>query len=239
MWCKGRESLGKLTPQQREKAMRETVGDEKVLKNSQDPGARDVDPDWNLKDITSIRQSFLDRFKLRVETDLHKQQLEGVNGGAEDRDIIRAAAQRQAPNRAATLIYYNSLMEEMLDLGSESRARNTVHRKATKDTVDAMTKLTVVPKPSKISISDVIAQADEQRVASEDYLDLLRSEPVVLNRAVNMLNASRPELVPGDHGRILPLLADRYLRIAFLEVMSNAVKIVSKKKFISPGVHPC
>ncbi|KAK6376251.1 hypothetical protein LTR81_027841 [Elasticomyces elasticus] len=96
-----------------------------------------------------------------------------------------------------------------------------------------MAKLTVDPKPPKASISDVIAQADEQRVASEDYLDLLRSEPVVLNQAVNMIEASRPELVPDDRGRILPLIADRYLSIAFLEVLSNAVKIISTWDYIT------
>ncbi|KAK5733716.1 hypothetical protein LTS12_026871 [Elasticomyces elasticus] len=243
--------------------MRETVGDGKVLKNSQDPG------------VGMLR-----------ETDLHKQQLEGVNGGPSDREIIRAAARRQAPDRVskwafftdlgkdygqwiepngaegrrsteemaasfplvvvpeheamclitrqtATLVYYNDLIEEILDLGTESRARNIVGRKATKDTVGAMAKLTVVPKPVKISISDVIAQADEQRVASEDYLDLLRSEPVVLNQAVNMINSSRPELVPDDRGRILPLFGDRYISIAFFEVMSNAVKIISTWDYIT------
>ncbi|KAK4890230.1 hypothetical protein LTR49_028744, partial [Elasticomyces elasticus] len=253
----------KFTPEQREKAMRETVGDGKVLKNSQDPG------------VGMLR-----------ETDLHKQQLEGVNGGPSDREIIRAAARRQAPDRVskwafftdlgkdygqwiepngaegrrsteemaasfplvvvpeheamclitrqtATLVYYNDLIEEILDLGTESRARNIVGRKATKDTVGAMAKLTVVPKPVKISISDVIAQADEQRVASEDYLDLLRSEPVVLNQAVNMINSSRPELVPDDRGRILPLFGDRYISIAFFEVMSNAVKIISTWDYIT------
>ncbi|KAK5712196.1 hypothetical protein LTR17_018062 [Elasticomyces elasticus] len=91
----------------------------------------------------------------------------------------------------------------------------------------------IVPKPLKASISDVIAQADEQRVASEDYLDLLRSEPVVLNQAVNMIEASRPELVPDDRGRILPRLADRYLSVAFFEVMSNAVKIISTWDYIA------
>ncbi|KAK4901886.1 hypothetical protein LTR49_027193 [Elasticomyces elasticus] len=282
----------KFTPEQREKAMRETMGDGNVLKNSRDPGvgmlrgARDVKPDRNLVDITSTPQFFLDWLKFPAETDLHKQQLEGVNGGPGDREIIRAAAQRQAPNRVskwaffhdlgkdysqwmepngaegrrsteemaarfplvvvpeheairlitrqtATLVYYNDLIKEILDLGTESRARNTVGRKATKDTVGAMAKLTVVPKPLKISISDVIPQADEQRVASEDYLDLLRSEPVVLNQALNMIHGSRPELVPDDRGRILPLFGDRYLSVAFFEVMSNAVKIISTWDYIA------
>ncbi|KAK3615295.1 hypothetical protein LTR56_026680 [Elasticomyces elasticus] len=48
-----------------------------------------------------------------------------------------------------------------------------------------------------------------------------------------MIEASRPELVPDDRGRILPLIADRYLSIAFLEVLSNAVKIISTWDYIT------
>ncbi|KAK5731631.1 hypothetical protein LTR17_011223 [Elasticomyces elasticus] len=273
------------TLKQRETAMRETVGDGKVLRNSRDPGLdglREITPDWNLEDIVSTPEFFLDRLKFRVETDLHHQQFNGVSGGPGDREIIRTAVQRRQrrmadgkdhwamfmdfdkdygrwakPNGAAgttaaegmaaryplgmmpayeampflnrqmtTYIFYNHLIEEILDLGSNSRAKKTPGKKSTKDTADAMAKLTIVPKPLKASVSEVIAQADEQKVASEDYLELLRSEPVVLNHALNMINFSRPELVQDDRGRILPMFADKYLSIAFFEVVSDAVKII-------------
>ncbi|KAK5712037.1 hypothetical protein LTR15_012106 [Elasticomyces elasticus] len=273
------------TPKQRKKAIRETVGDGKVLRNSRDPGLgglREITPDWNLEDMMSTPDFFLDRLKFRVDTDLHHQQLKGVHGEPGDREIIRVAAQRRqrrAPDgggkwamfidlgkdygqwmeangpegrqsleamvtsaplvvipaneavplitrQTTTFIFYNHLIEEILDLGSNSRAKNTSGRKSTKETADAMAKLTITPKPLKACISEVVAQADEQRVASEDYLELLRSEPVVLNQAVNVTNFSRPELVQDDRGRILPMLADKYLSIAFFEVVSDAVKII-------------
>ncbi|KAK4893757.1 hypothetical protein LTR27_008005 [Elasticomyces elasticus] len=242
------------TPKQRETAMRETVGDKKVLKSSRDPG-------------------------FRVETDLHHQQLEGVNGGPGDREIIHVAAQRKAAGhddhwatfndlgkdygrwhqaegaeerrsmtemaardpvglmpayealpflhrQMAIYLYYNHLIEEILDIGSKTRVMERPGKKFREEIAGTMAKLTIAPKPLKALISDVIAQADEQRAASEEYLQLLRSEPVVLNHAVNMIYHSRPELVHDERGRVLPLLADKYLSIAFLEVMSDAVKII-------------
>lgn len=75
-----------------------------------------------------------------------------------------------------TFIYYNHLIEEILE-GSESRATKTSGKEAEKETARAMAKLTIDPKPLKASVFEVIAQAVEQKVASEDYLGLLRSEP--------------------------------------------------------------
>jgi len=68
------------TPKQREEAMREAVGDGKVLENSRDPGLgrlRDFLPDWNLEDITSTPDFFLERLKFRVENNLQTQIFEG------------------------------------------------------------------------------------------------------------------------------------------------------------------
>ncbi|KAK5757473.1 hypothetical protein LTS12_012431 [Elasticomyces elasticus] len=223
------------------------------------------------------------KVQFRVETDLHHQQFNGVNGGPGDREVIRTAVERRQrrmadgkdhwavfldlgkdygrwmkPNVAegmtaaegmaaryplgmmpayeampflnrqtTTYIFYNHLIEEILELGSDSRAKSArPGKKSTRETADAMAKLTIAPEPLKASISEVIAQAHEQKMASEDYLELLRSEPVVLNHAVNMINFSRPELVQDDRGRILPMFTDKYLSIAFFEVVSDAVKTI-------------
>ncbi|KAK4504864.1 hypothetical protein PRZ48_002827 [Zasmidium cellare] len=274
------------TPKQREKAMRETVGDGKVLRDSHDPGLGGLKgflPDWNLKDITSTPEFFLDRLKFRVETDLHLQHFEGVNGGPGDREITHAAAQTirrdgqyavfldlgkdygqwmkangaegrrsleeiaamsglVVPSNEAHLlmqrqttifVHYNHLIEEILDLGSKTRAKkDTSVRTTTKEPSEAMAKLTLAPKPLKVSITEVLAQAAEQKLASEAYLDLLRSEAVVLNHAVNSSNGSRPELVPDERGRILPMITDRHISVAFFEVMHNAVKAIVTWEYI-------
>lgn len=276
------------TPKQREEAMREAVGDGEVLKNSRDPGLGGLKgflPDWNLEDITSTPDFFLDRLKFRVETDLHHQIFEGVHGGSGDHKTIHAAAQRMRvpangefasfvdlgkdygrwtkPNGSAgrrafedmaartglllpgneapllisrqqtTFIFYNHLIEEILDLGSESRVKQISSiRRVPEGPANALANLTLAPKPLKASIAEVIAQAMDQKVASEDILELLRSEPVVLNYAVNMTNSSRPELVPDERGRILPMFTDKYLSIAFFEVMCNAVKAIVTWEYI-------
>lgn len=125
-----------------------------------------------------------------------------------------------------TLIFYNYLMEEILDLGSDTRATKESSARGERDLSGALANLTVEPKPLKASISEITAQADEQKATAEDYLELLRREPIVLNSAVNMTSGSRPELVPDDRGRILPVFADRYTSSAFFEVVDTAVKVI-------------
>ncbi|KAK5704608.1 hypothetical protein LTR17_021738 [Elasticomyces elasticus] len=139
--------------------------------------------------------------------------------------------------QTTTFICYSHSIEEILELESEGRAKKTQGKQAMKETANAMATLTIVPKPLKISISDIMVQAMEQKVASEDDLVLLRCEPVVLNQAVNMTNCTRPELVPDDRGRVLPLLADKYLGVAFFEVMSSAVKIIVTWDYITRLIH--
>lgn len=112
---KVREIWRNFTPKQREKAMREAVGDGKVLRNSHDPGLAGLKrflPDWNLEDITSTPDFFLDRLKFRVDTDLHHQHFEGVNGGPGDREIIHASAQTIKVSRDGAYAVF-------LDLGPE------------------------------------------------------------------------------------------------------------------------
>ncbi|KXS94242.1 hypothetical protein AC578_10103 [Pseudocercospora eumusae] len=276
------------TPKQRAAAMRETVGDGRLLRNSRDPGLAGLKrflPDWNLEDITSTPDFFLDRLQFRVETDLHHQHFEGVHGAPGDRQVIQAAARtidvgrsgefaafvnlgkdygrwlkpigaegRRAVDdmaarfglivpaneaysiiirQTATFLHYNHLIEEILDIDSENRAKKVSSvRRTTNEPAKAMAKLTLAPKPLKASIAEVLSQAAEQKVASEAYLDLLRSEPVVLNHAVNMTNSSRPELVPDERGRILPMITDKYISTAFFEVMCDAVKAIVTWEYI-------
>jgi len=276
------------TPKQRETAMRETVGDGKVLRNSRDPGLgrlNEIIPEWNLEDITSSAEFFLERLKFRVEADLQLQHFEGVNGGPGDQEVIQAAARRLNPQRKElwgvfvrldqtygqwvkpngadglrrtedfaarwklilpshealplierqknTFLYYNHLIEEILDMGSQSRAKKAVSKKPSKDAASALANLTIAPKPLKASISEVIAQAIEQKVAAEDYLHLLRREPLVLNQAVNRKYHSRPELVPDDRGRIMPLFTDKHISTALFDVLADAVKIIVTWDYIS------
>lgn len=61
-----------------------------------------------------------------------------------------------------TFIFYNHLIEEILDLDAESRPQPAASKKkATKETANAMANLTIEPKPLKVSIAEVVAQAVE------------------------------------------------------------------------------
>ncbi|KAI7490427.1 hypothetical protein KC351_g647 [Hortaea werneckii] len=281
------------SPKQRETAMRETVGDGKVLRNSRDPGLGGLNgflSDWNLEDMTSTPNFFLDRLKFRVDNDLHRQLFEGPNGTPGDRQLARTSAMRMrasAPKdkwvafldlgkdyggwlkvngaegrrsiesmaalsglflpahegqpvlwrQMITLGHYNHLMEEILELGSSAQVKKKAPAKAYKDTTNALANLSIDPKPLKASISTVIAQAVEQKLASEDYLELLRGEPVVLHQAVQKTNCSRPELVPDELGRILPLITDIYISRAFFEVISTALQVIVTWDYIVRLVH--
>lgn len=231
---KVRELWRDFTPKQRAKAMRETVGDGRVLKSSRDPGLnglRFVLPDWNLEDFTSNPDFFLQRLEFRAETELQRQIYEGVNGGPGDREVTKVQSERRAPARAnewavfadtgkdygqyvtpngaegrrslkdmaarsglvipgneaeplllrqlTTFIHYNHLIEEILDLGSETRVTKTAAKKSKDKSADttagAMANLKIDPKPLKVSMSEVIAQAAEQKATLEDWLSLLRS----------------------------------------------------------------
>jgi hypothetical protein len=76
-------------------------------------------------------------------------------------------------------------------------------------------------------LPEVRTQASDSKAALEDYLHLLRTEPVVLNQAVNSAYWSRAELVPDDRGRILPAFTDRYLSAAFFNAVTAAVKAIA------------
>lgn len=233
-------------------------------------------PDWNLEDITSNPDIFLQRLEFRVEADLHRQLFEGANGGPGDREIVQPRAEQRTsarkddwasfmtvdknygrylepngpegrrsledmavrsgllvpaneaelliPRQANTLRFYNDLIEEILGLGSQTRIEKIPTKKSTPATASTMASLRIDPKPMKASLPEVIAQAVEQKIALEDWLSVLRSEAVVLNQAVNIMFFSRPELVPDDRGRVLPLMTDKYLSSTFFEVMKEAVK---------------
>jgi hypothetical protein len=125
------------------------------------------------------------------------------------------------------LQFLNHTVEEILDLGSETRTTKAPEKIPQEALATAFTNLSVKPKPLKSSLPEVRMQAMESRAALEDCLHLLRSEPVVLNQAVNTAYWCRAELVPDDRGRILPVITDRHLSAAFFDSVATAVKTVA------------
>lgn len=272
----------KLSPKQREKAMRESIGDGEALRHSHDRrlvNLCECIPEYNLRDMTTKPENFLNIFEFRALTPLYSQLYEGANGGLGDRELMENTGMRyaQAPTQEKTVFlegeYYgqsfrpttasgglfpglpferadlviipraigelvllrqqflfqflNHIVEEILDLGSETRDKRSPEKDVSTALVTAVSNLKIQPKPIKSSLPEVRAQAVDNKAAREDYLFLLRSEPTVLNQAINSVYWSRPELVPDDRGRIPSAITDRHLSAAFFDSVTMAVKTIA------------
>lgn len=81
----------KFTPMQRAKAMKESTGDGLVLKHSRDRRLGELYryiPEYNLQDMTSKPEHFLNVFKFRASIPLYQQLYEGASEGLADRELI-------------------------------------------------------------------------------------------------------------------------------------------------------
>jgi hypothetical protein len=276
----------KFTPNQREQAMRGSIGGGLALKHSQDCSLGDrcnYIPEYNLRDMTSKPEHFLDMFEFRASTPIYDQLSLGVNGGPGDRELMEKSGMRYATAKAeqtgffegdfygqswvptpradglipelpferakyiiipSTLgqvivsrqqllfTYLNPIAEEILNLGSETRTKKAPEKSPHEVLATTFTNLNVQPKPLKSSLPELRMQAMESKAALEDYLHLLRAEPVVLNRAVNTAYCRRAELVPDDRGRVLPVMTDCHLSAAIFESVTTAVKTISVWDYI-------
>jgi predicted metal-dependent hydrolase len=89
-------------------------------------------------------------------------------------------------------------------------------RKKSNDAVSAaLSKLTIVSKPDKLSLQELEASILDQKSSLNEYLDLCRNEPAFLAYAINIWFFSRPELLQDEKGRHLPLHTDKYMSISF------------------------
>lgn len=122
-----------------------------------------------------------------------------------------------------TMQALNILVGDILEGGSTSRNATPRPKKPQEATRDALSKLSVIPKPEKLSLQDLLTSALDQKSSLDDYLSLCRTEPAFLSHVVNSWFFSRPELVQDEKGRTMPLVTDKYITIAIFEVIHNAV----------------
>ncbi|KAE8376046.1 hypothetical protein BDV26DRAFT_266480 [Aspergillus bertholletiae] len=116
----------------------------------------------------------------------------------------------------------NVVIQDILEAGSTAGTK-AHSKKSDKAAREAMSKLAIDQKPEKLSLEELAALSLDQKSALEDYVLLCRTEPEFLAHAVNAWFFSRPELVPDERGRRLPLVTDKYINIAFFEMIHNAV----------------
>ncbi|KAK4234342.1 ipa protein [Achaetomium macrosporum] len=117
------------------------------------------------------------------------------------------------------------LIDDILDKGSRTRVNKEMPKKSDKAAAEALAKLTIQGRPpAEDSLSELIASAQEQKAALDEYFSLLCAELVVLAHAVNMWFFAQPELVPDEQGRRLSALSDRYISGAVLEAIHSAIQ---------------
>ncbi|ENH63844.1 hypothetical protein FOC1_g10007984 [Fusarium oxysporum f. sp. cubense race 1] len=100
----------------------------------------------------------------------------------------------------------NVMIEDILDQGSQTRNRDGPKKQFKNAPLsESASKQATV----KFTPQEVAAIASDQKSSLEEYLSLLRTEPTVLCPGVNVQFFSRPELVPDEKGRSLPVHTDK------------------------------
>ncbi|KAF5983663.1 ipa protein [Fusarium bulbicola] len=115
----------------------------------------------------------------------------------------------------------NVMIEDILDQGSQTRTRSGAKKQSKNSPLsESASKQTTV----KLTPKEVAAIASDQKSSLEEYLSLLRTEPTVLCPGVNVQFFSRPELVPDEKGRSLPVHTDKYIGPAVFETINHALQ---------------
>lgn len=127
--------------------------------------------------------------------------------------------------RQVTLLQsFNIIIEDILNMGSRTRANKERPRKSEQAASAALSKLTIQERPKKLSLPDLISFAQDQKGSLEEFLGLLSAEPVVLAHAVNTWFFSRPELVLDDKGRCLPVHTDKHISASLFDAVHDSIK---------------
>ncbi|KAF9873519.1 hypothetical protein CkaCkLH20_08978 [Colletotrichum karsti] len=128
----------------------------------------------------------------------------------------------------------NIMIEDILDIGSQTRNRKQMPKKDTDfGPIEAFSSLSVKDAPGKVQLSEVVAGARDRKAALEERVELLSAEPVVLAHAVNDVFFSRPELLPDEKGRSLPVHTDRYINAAFFDAVHGEIQAAAIWAYIT------
>ncbi|THC94933.1 hypothetical protein EYZ11_005572 [Aspergillus tanneri] len=161
-------------------------------------------PEWNLRDLAELGSDYLlDHLKHRATNSLCDQYASGVHGGPGDAEFI--------------------INRDILELRSSLKKKHTQQEKDEDTARMALRSLSIDPKPEKLPLTELASRALDHKTSLEEYVDLCRTEPTCLAPTVNLWYFSRPELVPDEKGRVLPVITDKYISIAIFEMVHNAV----------------
>ncbi|KAJ4054606.1 hypothetical protein NW761_000194 [Fusarium oxysporum] len=135
--------------------------------------------------------------------------------------IPRSLGELVLQRQITILQLLNVIIEDILDQGSQTRNRGGPKKQFKNAPLsESASKQATV----KLTPQEVAAIASDHKSSLEEYLFLLRTEPTVLCPGVNVQFFSRPELVPDEKGRSLPVHTDKYIGPAVLETIHHAVQ---------------
>ncbi|KAG7069794.1 Ipa protein [Colletotrichum scovillei] len=104
----------------------------------------------------------------------------------------------------------NILIDDILDQGSKTRSTDQRPKKPGEITTAAFSKLSISQPPAKLSLADLVNAACDQAAFFKERIELC-SEPAVLAHDVSFWFCSRPEILPDEKGRRLPVVSDKRL----------------------------
>ncbi|KAI1029335.1 hypothetical protein LB504_010779 [Fusarium proliferatum] len=153
-----------------------------------------------------------------------KEVLSGMESAIQQRYIIPQSLGELILQRQLYLLQaLNIMIEDVLDQGSETRDRSQLAKNSKPPTAplsDSIGKQASV----RLNLQELSAIASDQKSSLEEYLSLLRTEPTVLCTGVNVQFFTRPELVPDEKGRSLPVHTDKYVGPAVFETVHHAIQ---------------
>jgi hypothetical protein len=154
-----------------------------------------------------------------------KEVLSGMESAIQQRYIIPQSLGELILQRQLYLLQaLNIMIEDVLDQGSETRDRSQLAKNSKPATTPLSNSVT---KQVKLNSQELSGIASDQKSSLQEYLSLLRTEPTVLCAGVNVEFFSRPELVPDEKGRSLPVHTDKYVGPAVFETIHHAVQGVA------------
>lgn len=186
-------------------------------------GLRHVDP---FKDRYTM---FLDGqqygFSFKIEASVRDQVLPSLEPSIRAGLCIPQATGEFVLDRQQYLLQgLNILVDDILDQGSTTRNRKPKPKRPDDVAATALSRLTIRGSLPKLALQDLVASAREQQESQQEYLSLLSTEPSVLAHAVNIWFFSRPELIPDEKGRRLPVHTDKYTSASTFEAINSSIQ---------------
>ncbi|KPA35521.1 ipa protein [Fusarium langsethiae] len=150
--------------------------------------------------------------------------LSGMESAIRQRYIIPQSLGELVLQRQLYLLQaLNIMIEDVLDQGSKTRDRSQLGKNS-KPAITPLSNSVSKQVTVKLNSQELSAIASDQESSLQEYLSLLCEEPTVLCAGVNVEFFSRPELVPDEKGRSLPVHTDRYVGPAVFETIYHAVQ---------------